>query len=81
MPNTNAEGKSQYEQDCDKEGLPIVPLHIFTGETLDTKLNIVYREILSLKAYVVDLENKAQAMTNPDNMAKMMQGFMGGMLG
>lgn len=43
----------------------------------DSKLDVIYAEILSLKAYVTDLEQKAEAMSSPEAMTKMMQGFMG----
>jgi hypothetical protein len=51
----------------------------------DEKLALIYRqtlfvhqEVLELKRYVVELEQKADAMTSPEAMQKMVGSFMGG---
>lgn len=49
----------------------------FEGLEHDAKLDVIYAELMSLKAYVSDLEKKAEAMSSPEAMSKMMQGFMG----
>jgi len=37
------------------------------------------RDLAELKDYVVELENKAQAMASPEAMQEMMSKFMGGL--